>query len=209
MPKLIPAILEKTEEEVRKKIEILKALGLDTAHLDVMDGLAVPNRCWGIPEIAATFDINLEVHLMMKKPLDEALKWLELKKVFRVIVCGEEVFDWNKFSNLAKSYPNKLGFAFDPTSLFWKDVISKYRFDFILVMGVISGASGQKFDKKALENIILTKYRQPNVDIGVDGGMNELTIPAVKQFGVKVINTASYFWNSSEKEKVINFVESE
>lgn len=206
MSKIIPAILEKSEAEVLKKVKELRKLKLNMAHLDVMDGLAVPNTCWGDIKAASRLDIELEVHLMVKDPIKEALKWMELYNVKSVIVIGEEVFDWYAFSSL--SYVcEKLGVAFDPESLIFNDVNKISHLRFFLAMGVKSGFSGQEFNKGILENIALVKHFHPTTSIGVDGGMNENTISIVKSLGIESINTASYFWNNPDKKKVIKLIQ--
>jgi len=205
MPKIIPAILEKTEAEVFSKARLLKRLGLKTAHIDVMDGLAVPNICWGDPETASRLPINLEIHLMVKRPLAEARRWLFLPNVIRVIVRGEEVDDMDEYSSLSKA-SKKLGLAVDPGSNLLKIISPAKHLKYILIMGVTSGFSGQKFNEQALINIELIKKARPKARLGVDGGMNEETIPLVKQKGVDVINAASYFW-AGDQEKKIKFIE--
>jgi ribulose-phosphate 3-epimerase len=205
MPKLIPAILEKTEEEMVKKVDILKQLGLNIVHLDVMDGLAVPNTCGGNPETAKCLDIDLEVHLMVKEPLKEAKKWLAMPNVVRAIVRGEEVADWREYSDLS-NISKKLGLAFDPKSAFREQLMNISHLNFFLVMGVTSGFSGQKFNDSALDNIALVKNLWPDALIGFDGGINESTVLMVKKSGVDVINAASYFW-AGDMENKIKFIE--
>jgi pentose-5-phosphate-3-epimerase len=206
MAKIIPAILESTEERVRERVGTLKQHGLTIAHLDVMDGLAVPNSCWGDLKVAGSLGVDLEVHLMVTEPLKAARKWLELKNVIRVIVRGEEISDWQDYSSLSYSSGGKLGVAFDPESIFTKNINQTTHLTFFLAMGVRSGFSGQAFNDLALGNIVIVKSINSSILIGVDGGMNETTIPLVKSLGVDFINTSSYFWNG-DIEKTIQLVE--
>ncbi|MEI6587943.1 MAG: hypothetical protein WCO05_03265 [Candidatus Moraniibacteriota bacterium] len=205
MAKIIPAILESTEERVRERVCTLKQYGLTIAHLDVMDGLAVPNSCWGDLDVAGNLGVDLEVHLMVTEPLKAAEKWLELENVIRVIVRGEEIFNWQDYSALSYASGGKLGVAFDPNSIFTKNINQA---TFFLAMGVYSGFSGQRFHASTLDNIVVAKAINPCMLIGVDGGMNKVTIPIVKMLEVDFINTSSYFWNNSDDiEKTIQLVE--
>ncbi|MEI7426043.1 MAG: hypothetical protein WCK16_03920 [Candidatus Moraniibacteriota bacterium] len=203
MAKIIPAILESTEENVRERVSTLNQYGLTIAHLDVMDGVAVPNICWGNLKVAGNLGIDLEVHLMVVEPLKAAEKWLELENVIRVIVRGEEIFNWQDYSALSYASGGKLGVAFDPGSIFTRNINQAM---FFLAMSVPSGFSGQLFRASTIDNIVIAKSINPNILIGVDGGMNEITIPVVKRLGVDFINTSSYFWNGDMK-KIIQFVE--
>jgi pentose-5-phosphate-3-epimerase len=206
MAKIIPAILESTEERVRERVCTLKQYGLTIAHLDVMDGLAVPNSCWGDLDVAGNLGVDLEVHLMVTEPLKAAEKWLELENVIRVIVRGEEISNWQDYSALSYSSGGKLGVAFDPESAFTKNIDQATHLTFFLAMGVRSGFSGQAFNDLALGKIVIVKSINSSILIGVDGGMNETTIPLVKSFGVHSINTSSYFWGGNMKE-IIQLVE--
>lgn len=218
MSKLIPAVLEKTVDGVQDKIDAFRELTLSMAHLDVMDGVAVNNVCWGDPKIATSFDVQMEVHLMVKEPLKRAEEWLKLSNVKRVIIRGEELklreyYDYSALSRrVSESGKDKqLGIAFDPTSSLREVFRRISHLRYFLAMGVPSGFSGQTFNPLALENIRLVKKIWPGTLIGVDGGMNEVTIPLVKQEGVEVINAASYFWTGDTKRKqgIIQLVEAD
>lgn len=208
MPKLIPAILEKNFDGFKDKIKLLRTTRLDIFHLDVMDGLAVPNSCWGDAKAVKVFELNFTVHLMIENPLSEARKWLPLKNVVRVIVRSEEIDNLSEYSALADKN-SKLGIAIDPGTNLDEKLLKAGRHNYILVMGVKSGFSGQEFNPVALERIRMVKKIWPMALIGVDGGMNEKTIPLVKQLDVDVINAASFFWNGGDLDNKINFVESE
>jgi len=205
MSKLIPAILEKNEAEVFKKVEILRKIGLTIAHLDVMDGLAVPNKCVGGPELASRLDIDLEIHLMVKNPLEEAKKYLELKNVVRIIVRSEELANFDEYSKLLKE-SEKIGLAIDPETQISEKLVYLLDIGYLLIMGVNSGFSGQSFIPSVLTRIVLARSMWPKILIGIDGGMNERTIPMVKKRGFEIINAASYFWGGN-KEEIIKFVE--
>ena len=205
MPKLIPAILESNFEGVWQKTQLLKQIGLDTTHLDVMDGLAVPNECWGDASLASELDIQLEVHLMVQNPLEVAIKWLKLPNVIRVILRSEEVKDYDKFFELSRSC-GSLGLAIDPMTYHAKVMTIIHQLDYLLIMGVTSGFSGQEFMPRALDRLDLAHALNSAVKIGVDGGMNEKTIPLVMAKKVDVINAASYFW-SGDMERKIKLIE--
>lgn len=197
--KLIPGILEKTLYEVKRKIYLLLETRLDTAHLDVMDGLAVPNHSWGVAKKADDLGFKIEAHLMVQQPLKEAEKWLGLKNIERVIVRSEEIEDIKAYADLA-SGNSKLGIAIDRNTDLEEKLLKVEHHNHILVMGINSGFSRQIFDLRMLKRIRLIKKLWPLAQIGVDGGMNEKTIPLVKEAGANIINATSFFWAGGKYE---------
>jgi len=203
MPVFIPAILETSVAGVLRKIKIIQDFKLKVAHLDVMDGKAVPNTCWGNAQMAEYLESDLEVHLMVKDPLKAAEKWLGFNNVVRAIVRGEEVSDWQSYSDLSREAGGRLGVAFDPTMLSRFRLSDISHLSFILVMGVQSGFSGQEFQPTTWDNIRAVKKLWPDILIGMDGGMNEEQIRRAKVSGIHSVNAASFFWDSQDKRKVI------
>ena len=183
-------------KELPKILPIVNPNGSDSAKFDNVHELVVMGGR-SLPEA---------MMMMVTEPLKAARKWLELKNVIRVIVRGEEISDWQDYSSLSYSSGGKLGVAFDPESIFTKNINQTTHLTFFLAMGVRSGFSGQAFNDLALGNIVIVKSINSSILIGVDGGMNETTIPLVKSLGVDFINTSSYFWNG-DIEKTIQLVE--
>lgn len=201
MTKFIPAILEQNENDFLEKVEIMQRTGLKIGHLDVMDGVAVPNKCWGDIDIVKKMNMKFEVHLMVKDSLEVAKEWLKYKNIIRVIARYEEIYNKEWYYNLAKKNP-KLGIAIDPNKEATEIFYNIHKHNFLLIMGVNSGFSGQEFNPKILARINRAKSNRPMLQIGVDGGMNESTIPRVKELGVDVINAASYFWEGDYERKI-------
>ena len=211
MTQIIPAILEKAPDRVIDKVKQIENLGLKAVHLDAMDGNAVRNFCWYDIEtmkvLLSDHDLDLEVHLMVTKPEEQAWAWLETKNVFRVILRSEAIQNKLEVEHLIRRYGHRIGISSDPQSSL-SSILKEYsNLQYLLVMGVQSGYSGQEFKLPVLTKIQLAKKYSPKIKIGVDGGMNQKTILMVKKYGVDVINTASYFWENN-KAKVISEVES-
>ncbi len=209
MAKLIPAILEKTEKDVWGRVATLKRLDVDMAHLDVMEKPAVNNVCWGDWRAAGELGIDLEVHLMVNDPLRAAEKWLALGNAKRVVVRGEEVSNWKDYAALSAISGGRLGVAFDPETNCYERFKKVDHVHYFLCMGVQSGFSQQTFNEQTLARIIAVKSLPKIQLIGVDGGMNAQTIPAVKQLGVDCIAAASFFWQGTDddRRRKLEFVE--
>ena len=206
MPKFIPAILEKNSESIIHKINIFQATSLDTVHLDVLDDTFLATVVWGVAELLSKWQVRLEIHLMVSQPLREAAFWLELPNVERVIIRSEALSDFAEYADLARIY-SRLGLAIDPETLLDEKAFELASPNYVLVMGVQSGFSGQQFNPSVLSRISWLKRWRPELKIGVDGGMNAETIPLVKFLGVDVINAASYFWHGEDFARKISFVE--
>ncbi|MEK7146624.1 MAG: hypothetical protein AAB772_00010 [Patescibacteria group bacterium] len=195
---VIPAINEKTFEEVAKKIRIaedfLPANGW--IHIDVADGIFTPNKTWNVPDELASFKtrLNFEVHLMVEKPEAVIDNWLKVG-VKRLIIHLEAFAEPNFILNVVKEYNAEIILAANPVTP--GDAISLYlgSFDFFQVLAVDPGLAGQKFQEKVLEKIKFLRSRNPAVKIEVDGGIDLETAKIVKAAGADIIISASYIFN--------------
>ena len=103
-----------------------------------------------------------------------------------------------------KSKKIKTGLAINPnTSLASiKNIIPK--FDTIQVMSVTPGKQGQKFQTKILDKIKALRYKYPNINIEVDGAINDKTFKTVIKSGANIVCPGSYFQKSTNIKKSLN-----
>ncbi len=201
MIEVVPAILEKTFEDVQKKVQLIKPL-TNFIQLDVMDGVFVPNTTFNNPEQAATLDIEMELHLMIEKPILFIQKWA-LPNVRRMIVHYEATANLGQIIKHVKDAGKEVAVAINPsTSTFdIKEYLTDL--DMVLVMGVEPGFSGQKFHYDVLEKIKELKKERPDLLIEVDGGVNERTRDKIVEAGTDILAAASYLWNAENLEGAI------
>ena len=82
-------------------------------------------------------------------------------------------------------------------------VVSWARKDYALVLAVIAGKSGQKFNPEALDEIKKLRGRNPNIDIAVDGGINLETGKLAVEAGANILISGSYLFNSKNIKEAI------
>ncbi len=198
-PSLLAADFSKLKEEI---IEVEK-LGAEYLHLDVMDGNFVPNISFGTPVISSLrkhSNLVFDVHLMVNEP-DYLIKdFAEFSDI--ITIHAEATKHLNRTIQLIKSFGKKVGVALNPsTSL---DVI-KYdldNIDMILIMTVNPGFGGQKFIPEMIQKIKDLRKINKNIDIEVDGGINDKTAKLVKEAGANVLVAGSYIFSGNYKEKI-------
>ena len=167
--------------------------GVDLIHWDIMDGHFVPNITFGPAVIQSLRDktkLPFNAHLMIKDPYNFIEKFAEAGS--DIISVHAETCDHLQHTvRDIKSLGVKVGVALNPATPL--NVI-KYvldDLDFILIMTVNPGFGGQEFIPAVLLKVRearqMVESRGLNVDIGVDGGINEKTAPLAVEAGANVL----------------------
>jgi len=173
MPKIIPAIIAKTVEELTEKIRLVEPY-FDIFQLDVMDGKFVPNDTimdtMALKKIKTS--LRWEIHLMAEEPEKLVYQWSELKPQ-RFIFHYEAIKSYKikALIQKIKNYGMEVGTALNPgTSVeVAKDFLSDL--DMILLMSVHPGFGRQEFIEATLEKIRVLRQLWPDGIIEVDGGI--------------------------------------
>lgn len=204
---VIPAILAKTKREFVNKIKIVMR-HTDIVQIDVMDGVFVPNTTWADADVISRlkFPINFEVHLMVKEPEAVIGEWIDAGAK-RIIFHIEATKKSEECIKLIKMYKREVGIAINPKTALRR--IKKYlpKLDYVLVMGVDPGFSGQKFQPSALKKIKKLKKLAPNVKVGVDGGVNLKNAGTIKKAGADFLCAASVIFKSKNITRSIEMLE--
>ena len=207
--KISPSILAADFGNIERECDLIDKSDADWFHLDVMDGIFVPNISFGMPVVKAIRKMTskpLDVHLMITQPERYIEKFIDI---------GSDIISFhieatNKMEeniSIIKSKNVKAGIAINPDTPIGdlKDIISKI--DLVCLMGVHPGFAGQKFIENTFDRLkqlkALIKDSNSKALIEVDGGVNENNHMDLKSLGADVLVAGSYIFNSEDYDLVI------
>jgi ribulose-phosphate 3-epimerase len=206
---IAPSLLSADFSNLKKDIEMINNSDADWFHLDIMDGVFVPNISFGIPvvrDIKKHAKKPLDVHLMISKP---ERYFSDFKNAGADIICFhyEASNHLHRSIQVLKDMGVKAGVAINPhTNIsLLEDIICHV--DMILIMSVNPGFGGQKFientyDKiKKLKNIILSK--NTNTLIEIDGGVNLDNASKLFNAGADILVAGNTVFSSDDPTKTI------
>jgi len=178
MHKIAPSILSADFSDLRKDIEMINQSEADWFHVDVMDGVFVPNISFGFPVLKAIQKYAkkpLDVHLMIVDP-DHYVKQFKDAGAEFLSVHIEACTHLHRSIQNIKSHGMKAGVAVNPhTNInLLEDTIQDI--DLICLMSVNPGYGGQKFIENTYEKIVRLKQlivqKNANTLIEIDGGVD-------------------------------------
>ena len=206
MKKIIvaPSLLAADFSRLKEEVQEVEKCGAEYLHLDVMDGNFVPNISYGSPVISAIrphSNLVFDVHLMVEEP-DRFIKDFVDAGADIITVHVEATKHLHRTIQLIKSYGKKVGVALNPATPIetLKHVVKEI--DMILIMSVNPGFGGQAFIPEVLSKIEELRKLYPEMDIEVDGGVNDKTVEAIKEAGANVLVAGSYLFSGNYKEKI-------
>jgi len=181
----------------------------DLLHIDVMDGHFVPNITFGVnvvKSLKGRVNLPFDVHLMVEEPE----RWIE---AFAEVGCEfisfhiEATVHPGRLINYIREKGSRVGIALNPAT---PECLLNYilpRVDMILVMTVNPGFGGQDFLPEVLPKIrTISRSAEKegvDIDIAVDGGINEVTAEKVVKEGANVLVMGSYIFKSPDPGKLI------
>ncbi|PLX24588.1 hypothetical protein C0580_04795 [Candidatus Parcubacteria bacterium] len=205
--KIVPAILVKNKVGFQKQFDKIKK-HFKYIQVDIMDGVFVKEKNDIRPDVIKNIirGYKLEVHLMVDGPSKYAIRWSGLSNVKKIIWHYEANTDHDRILALNKLLKNKkiqTGLAINPNTSLAKIKKLIPQFNTIQIMGIKPGAQGRKFQPKVLKNISALRHHFPDINIAVDGGVNDKNISAIKKAGANIIAIGSYLQKSKDIKKTL------
>ncbi len=214
MIKVSPSILSADFVNLERDIRALTPAGADYVHVDVMDGIFVPNITIGIPVVAAIrriTELPLDVHLMIDRPIryvDEFCKAGSDILTIHVEADTEE----NTLAALKRirSLGVKPAISVKPRTP--AEAVLPYLpyCDLILVMTVEPGFGGQAFMEDMMPKLKQIRTyidaQNPTCELEVDGGINEKTALICRENGANVLVAGSAYFKSADPAAFVRAV---
>lgn len=209
MPIVAPSILAADFSNLKKDIEMVNQSEAEWFHLDVMDGVFVPNISYGMPVIKAIDEFTdkvMDVHLMIVQP-ERYIK--EFKEVGADVltVHYEACTHLHRTVQAIKDEGMKAGVALNPHTPvhLLEDIIRDI--DLLLIMSVNPGFGGQKFIQNTYEKLVqaseLIERKNADVLIEIDGGVGLGNAAQLVQLGADVLVAGSSVFNSPNPSQTI------
>ena len=205
-----PSLLAANFLDLRSDVEMINNSEADWLHLDIMDGMFVPNISFGFPVIEAVSKLcrkPLDVHYMIEKPERYIAKTAAVGAMM-MNVHYEACTHLHRTIQEIHDAGMKAGVTLNPTSpvSLLEDIIEDV--DMVLLMSVNPGFGGQKFIENTIRKVKSLRKLIEDSDskalIEVDGGVQGETAPRLVEAGVDVLVSGSYVFKSNDPYKTIH-----
>lgn len=214
MVKISPSVLSADFCRLSAEVEDIRRGGAEYVHVDVMDGIFVPNISIGLPVVESlrkATDVFLDVHLMIDRPHRYVERFCAAgADLVTVHAEADQPQDLFACIETIKAQGKKVGMSVKPKTP--AEVLLPYlpQLDLVLVMTVEPGFGGQRFMHDMLPKIErLRRFineQNPGCELEVDGGVDPVTAPLCKQAGANVLVAGSAVFKHADRAEAIRAI---
>lgn len=197
MFELAPSMLSADFARVGEQLKQIEEAGIRWLHIDVMDGMFVPSISFGMPVIASlrkTTDLFFDVHLMIQEP-GRYIQAFKDSGADQLTVHAEACAHLDSTLKEIRAAGMRAGVALNPATPLSVLEYVLDQVDMVLIMSVNPGFGGQSYIPYCTEKIRRLRRMITDaglsVDIQVDGGINQKTLPAVLEAGANILVAGS------------------
>lgn len=207
MAKIVPAILSRSPDEIREKIQLLESIpGLADVQLDFADGrfveslTALPSDLFGLET-----QLQIEAHMMVVHP-EQYFHDLEMLGVKSLYVHHES---FPNSQTLAVAVANakfmgfRCGIAINPETPLSAIAELMPRIDGVLLLSVHPGLQGQKFLRESLGRLRTLRQKYKTAILEIDGGINLLNFENILVYGADRIVVGSGIWQTPDPKHTV------
>lgn len=208
-PSIAPSLLAADFGNLQRDVEMVNASEADLHHIDVMDGVFVPNISYGMPVVKAiqkSATKPLDVHLMIVDP-DRYIEEFANLGAHILTVHYEACTHLHRTLQAIKAHGMKAGVALNPHTniMLLEDTIKDI--DVVLIMSVNPGFGGQSFIENTYEKVkalkALIKRKKSSALIEIDGGVTNQNSQKLVEAGADILVAGSFVFKSADPLKTI------
>ena len=215
MAKIAPSILSADFANLERDIHDLEKNGADWVHVDIMDGIFVPNISIGIPVVKAlrpVTDLPLDVHLMIDRPIRYVEEFIKAGADWLTIhVEADQPQNTLAALDKIRELGCKAAISLKPKTPAEAAIPYLEKCDMILVMTVEPGFGGQKFMADQMPKIRKLRKMLDEVNpacvIEVDGGVDAVTHAVCKENGAEVLVAGSAYFKATDRAAFVKTVQ--
>ena len=207
---IAPSVLAADFSNLQRDIEMINESEADWFHIDIMDGVFVPNISFGMPvlrDIKKHAKKTIDVHLMIVNP-DQYIETFSKLGADILTVHWEACTHMHRTIQAIKATGMKAGIALNPHSSVnqLKDIIKDI--DLVCLMSVNPGFGGQSFIENTFEKVKelkeLIQSTESDCQIEIDGGITNENAKKLVQAGANILVAGSYVFKSSNPTETIS-----